>query len=95
MLRHTVMFKWNDETTDETKAAVAAGLDELASRGFALRHGGDVGISDGNWDYAVVGEFDDAAGYTTYATDADHVALIANIIKPAISARAAVQYQLD
>jgi len=33
--------------------------------------------------------------YRTYASDEDHLALIADVIKPAISARAAVQFHFD
>lgn len=95
MFRHTVMFKWNDDTTDETKAAVKAGLDTMIDldcvQGYA--HGPDAGVSDGNWDYVAVGDFASVDDYKIYAVEAGHVALINNHIKPSISARAAVQYE--
>lgn len=91
------MFKWNDGVSDETKAAVSSGLDEMAKLDgvMAYDHGPDAGISDGNWDYVVVGDFADADGYSAYATNADHLALIGDLIKPNISARAAVQFSLS
>lgn len=91
------MFKWNEGVTDETKASVGAGLDALADLPSvsAYQHGGDLGISDGNWDYVVVGDFDNADDYAGYATDPGHLELIADLIKPNISARAAVQYELS
>lgn len=94
MFRHCVMFRWSDEATDEAKAAVAAGLDELAKMDCitTYKHGPDAGVSDGNWDYVAVGDFADVEAYRVYATDTDHVALITDVIKPNISARAAVQY---
>ena len=97
MFRHCVMFKWSDGVGDDAKAAISSGLDELAALPFvaAYEHGPDAGVSDGNWDYVVVGDFATVDDYRTYATDAGHQQLIADLIKPNISARAAVQYHLD
>ena len=97
MLRHCVMFRWNEGVTAEVTDRVKSGLDALAALDgvAAYRHGPDAGLSDGNWDYVVVGDFIDEAAYRAYGADADHVALINEWIKPNISARAAVQYTLD
>ena len=94
MFRHCVMFKWADDVSNDAKTAVSAGLDELAKMPCITdyRHGPDAGVSDGNWDYVAVGDFASQAEYTIYATDAEHLALIADVIRPHISARAAVQY---
>jgi len=95
MFRHCVMFTWNEDATDEAKAAVAAGLDELAKLDAisTYHHGPDAGVSEGNWDYVAVRDFASVDDYKIYAHDADHQALIANVIRPNISARAAVQYE--
>lgn len=96
MLRHCVMFRWNDDATDEAKAAIAAGLDKLAQMDVVgeYRHGPDAGMSDGNWDYAIVGDFASVDDYQTYATDEGHLTFIADLIRPNISARAGVQYEV-
>ncbi len=96
MFRHCVMFTWAEGVSDDTKAAVSAGLDKLAELPCvaAYHHGADAGISDGNWDYVAVGDFDSVQDYRTYATDEGHLQLIADLIKPNISGRAAVQYDL-
>ena len=96
MLRHCVMFTWSDDVTDEAKAEVSAGLDGLASLPgvVAYRHGPDVGISDGNWDYVVVGDFETTEAYRNYAADQGHLDLIAEKIRPFITGRAAVQYEI-
>jgi len=96
MLRHCVMFTWNDGVSDETKQAIADGLDEMAKLScvHAYEHGPDAGVSDGNWDYVVVGDFASVEDYQQYATDADHVRLVTELIKPNISGRAAVQFNL-
>jgi hypothetical protein len=94
VFRHCVMFKWADDVSADAKAAVSAGLDELAKltcvQGY--QHGPDAGVSDGNWDYVAVGDFASVDDYKTYATDEGHLTLIADLIKPNISARAAIQY---
>jgi len=89
------MFTWNDAATDEAKAAIRAGLDGLAKLDAvaAYHHGPDAGISDGNWDYVAVGDFASVGDYQIYATDAGHLTLINDLIKPNISGRAAVQYE--
>ncbi len=95
MFRHCVMFRWADGVSDDTKNEISVGLDRLATLDAvsSYHHGPDLGVSDGNWDYGIVGDFADEAAYRTYATEEGHLELIADLIKPNISARAAVQYQ--
>ena len=78
MLRHCVMFTWAENVSDETKAAISAGLDGLAKLGCvaAYHHGPDAGISDGNWDYVAVGDFASVEDYRIYSADTDHQLLI-------------------
>lgn len=91
------MLRWNDEVTDEAKQAVADGLAALPDaipEICAYTFGPDAGLRDGNWDYVVVGDFDDAESYLTYANEATHQALIAEHIAPNIAERAAVQFEV-
>ena len=46
----------------------------------------------GNFDLAVVADFDDEAGYRVYATNPEHLTVIAERIRPILADRAAVQY---
>ena len=96
MFRHCVMFTWADDVSDDAKAAISDGLDQLAEMPCvgAYHHGPDAGISDGNWDYVIIGDFNSVDDYQTYASDADHLQLIADVIRPHISGRAAVQYHI-
>jgi len=89
------MFTWNDDASEDTKEAISAGLNELTKLDVvtAYHHGPDAGIGSGNWDYVAVGDFASAADYQVYASDPGHIALIADLIKPNIRARAAVQYE--
>ena len=94
MFRHCVMFRWKPGTGDNVKAAIAAGLNELAHLEGVLSytHGADLGLRDDNWDYVVVGDFVDEAAYRGYATDPGHVELIQTLIVPNIEERAGAQY---
>ncbi len=98
MFRHVVMFKWNDDVTDADIDAASAGLSGLVGvipeiKGY--RHGRDAGISDGNFDYVVVGDFDDAEGYETYRDHPAHVKVVKELFAGKVADRSAVQYQTD
>ena len=96
MFRHCVMFKWADDVSDQTKADIATGLDRLATLDcvHAYQHGPDAGVAEGNFDYVVVGDFTSVDAYREYSAEAGHLELISSLIKPSISARAAVQYEI-
>lgn len=95
MMRHVVMFKWNDDVDAGHIEAAGAALDELVG-GLAevrdYRHGPDLGLTDGNYDYVIVGEFASVDDYVTYRDHPDHQRVIADYIVGRVSARAAVQY---
>lgn len=97
MFRHTVMFRWKDGTTPADIAAVAEGLGGLPGAIPELRDyrfGHDVGINDGNFDFVVVADFEDADDYLVYRDHPLHQALIKERIAPLIAERAAVQFDV-
>ena len=96
MIRHTVLFKWTTEATDEQKQAVAAELSSLppivpSIRGFVL--GADAGLATGNFDFAVTADFDDEAGFFAYREDPVHRDIISRTITPIMAQRVAVQFR--
>jgi len=98
MFRHVVMFKWNDEVDDAHIDAAAAALDAVVAQVSEVvdyRHGRDVALTDGNFDYAIVGEFANADDYVVYRDHPDHQAAIAQYIAGHITDRAAVQYTTE
>ncbi len=98
MFRHVALLTFNEGTTKAQQDAVLAGLEGLPDQIPEIRgyhFGVDAGIADGNASLAVVAEFDDQAGYQAYATHAVHLKVIAETIKPVLSARAAVQFADD
>jgi hypothetical protein len=98
MFRHIALFQWNEEATDERKRAALDGLAALPGQipeVRSFRFGADAGLSNGNFDVAVVADFDDAEAYRRYAEHPAHVALLTDLIRPIITARAAVQHHME
>jgi hypothetical protein len=96
MIRHMVMFRWTPEATPEQKQRVAAELRRLPALLPVLRAyhvGADLGLVEGNFEFAVVADFDDLEGYLTYRDNPEHRAVIAEFIQPIAAQRAAVQHE--
>ncbi len=97
MLRHVVLLTLKDEATEEQLRAFLDGLAELPGRIPSIRaysFGPDRRLSTDTGDVAVVADFDDDAGYRSYATHPAHLHLIAEVLRPILQTRTAVQYQL-
>ena len=98
MFRHVVMFQWKPEATSAAQAAAADALTELGQQIDVVRNyqfGPDAGLAGANWDFVLVADFDDEAGYLTYRDHPAHQALIADMLAPIVAQRAGVQYRLD
>lgn len=90
------MFRWAAGTSAEQVQAVQQALAELPAAIPELREyrtGADALLADGNWDFAVVADFDDADGWRGYVAHPAHQRVIATVIRPLLSERAAVQYE--
>ena len=96
MIRHVVMFRWTPEATQEQKRRVAAELSRLPALLPVLRAyrmGADLGVNEGNFEWAAVADFDDLEGYLTYRDNPEHRDIIAEFIRPIVAERAAIQYE--
>ena len=97
MIRHVAVFRWVEGTTPEQVAAVREGLAALPDVIDGIRaytHGPDLVLGEGRWDYAVVGDFDDAAAYQSYVDHPAHQAVATECIAPIRAERAHVQMEL-
>ncbi|MGO8956221.1 MAG: Dabb family protein [Streptosporangiaceae bacterium] len=97
MIRHVALFTWDDAMTGEMEQRLATELTALAPKLAGLRayHAGpDVGIVDGNFDFAVVADFDDADGYLAYRAHPGHEEIINRLSRPHTASRASVQYEI-
>jgi hypothetical protein len=96
MIRHTVAFRWTEQATAEQKAQVSAELSRLPALVPSLRSfelGTDIGVNEGNGDFAVCASFDDLDGYLAYRDNPDHQAIIRDLIRPIMAQRLAVQFE--
>lgn len=96
MIRHVVGLTWTVDATDADVAAVRAALAELPGqipeiRGYTF--GTDLGLVDGNADFAIVADFDDVDGWRRYQRHPAHQAVLTDRIRPILAARAAVQLE--
>ena len=95
MIRHVVMFRWNDDVTD---AQIDATITALRTMPGAIdtirayRFGRNLGINPGTFDFSVTADFDDEAGYVTYRDHPLHQALIAEHMTGKVSERASIQF---
>jgi hypothetical protein len=93
-VRHVVIFVFRPGTTDEQIAAVTEGLEALPAQIPEIRDyrvGPDLGLNEGNYQYAVVADFGTVDEYLVYRDHPAHVAVITERIRPILESRAAVQ----
>ena len=96
MIRHMVLFRWIPEATQEQRQRVVTELGRLSALLPTLRAyriGPDLGLVEGNFDFAVAADFDDLDGYLAYRDNPAHRAVIAEFIRPIAAQRAAAQYE--
>lgn len=96
MLRHVVLFRWIPSATSDEIAAISSGLAGLPAaipEIATYRFGPDAGINEGNFDFAVVADFESVDDYLVYRDNPVHRALLAEHIAPQVAERAAVQYE--
>jgi hypothetical protein len=102
MFRHVVLFKWKPGTDAETVAAVVAGLSACAAAlpvtraytcGPDVQGTGSQAGSEERYDFGVVADFDDEAGWRVYDADAEHNRLRAELIRPLIAQRVTIQFE--
>ncbi len=89
------LFRWTAGTTDAQVQALHQALRRLPEAIPELRDyrvGPDAGLTDGNWEFAVVTEFDDVEAWRVYLAHPAHQRVIAEHVRSMVAERAAVQY---
>jgi hypothetical protein len=97
VLRHVVCMKSRPGTDPAAVDAFAAVLAELPARIPVIRNyrfGKDVGLAEGNVDFAIVADFDDLDGWREYIGHPDHQRVIDEHARPIVEVRTAVQHEL-
>ncbi len=94
-MRHVVMFRFEDHVGDDDVVEMAAALDRLPGAIDSIvdyRHGRDLGLGPATFDYAIVAQFADVDGFTTYRDHPEHQRFIADHITGKVAERASVQF---
>jgi len=97
VLRHVVLMRWKPGVSADQKQAVRAGLAALPAVIPQIRSyqfGDDAAIVEGNFEFAIVADFDNRSDFQSYAENDTHQKLIAEQIRPILRERAAVQYEI-
>lgn len=97
MVRHIAMFTLNDDAPEGAVASLEEGLfllaqtiDEIAQ----YTYGPDLGLRDGNYDFAVVADFESAGDFRTYVDHPDHQAFVKDRLAPVLAERVSLQFEL-
>jgi hypothetical protein len=80
MIRNVVLVKLNAAHDPAEVTAIQQGLRDLNCPGtVSYAVGDDLALRDGNWSFAIVGDFADEESYRGYDADAEHNALRARL----------------
>jgi len=98
VIHHVVAFTWAKDLPESHLERVAAGLEELqkhlAHVIVSYHYGPDAGVViNGNADYGIVATFATEDDWRVYDTDPQHNTVRAELFKPYISARTAIQFR--
>ena len=97
MIRHVAVFSWLPEATPERRREASEAIATLPPLMTGLRafaFGADAGLSDGNADFVVVADFDDAESYLAYRDHPAHQEVIKSAIRPITRQRMAIQFEI-
>jgi hypothetical protein len=90
------MMRFDGQATDAQKAAAVAGIRGLPDSIPEIRSltvGVDARLREDNFDLAAVADFDSRADYEVYASHPAHIDMLAEVVRPILAERAAVQYE--
>lgn len=95
---HVNLLTWKKGTT---QAEIEALCEELTKMGSeipevrSLSFGPDLGVMDGNVDFAIVEDFDDVDAFRRYADHPAHGQMVNEYLRPILSSRYAIQLEIS
>ena len=98
MVRHVALFRWKPQTAAGDVSKLEQELQALPTKIACIqsyRFGRDLGLQEGNADFAIVADFTDEASLEQYANHPDHQAVLNGRIRPMLAHREAIQYVID
>jgi Stress responsive A/B Barrel Domain len=95
VIRNVVMGKLKDGAAREDAERALAAIVALEPEGCVdLRVGLDAGLREGNWDFAIVGDFVDVASYQRYDEDDEHNRIRREMFAPIAETINRIQFEL-
>ena len=97
MLRHVVMFKLREDAPNDAIRSLEEGLKKLPptiSEIQSYRFGPDLALRDGNFDFCLVADFENAEAFGRYVVHPAHQDFIQTRLTPVVSERVSVQYDV-
>lgn len=97
MIRHVVLFKWNEGVDAAHIAATKAALDRLPGvipEIQSFQNGTDLRAVPATWDYAVTADFATMDDFFVYREHPEHQEFVAAFLTDRCQ-RAAVQFSVD
>ncbi|HUZ21852.1 MAG TPA: Dabb family protein [Acidimicrobiales bacterium] len=98
MILHMALFRWNEDVQPDDVAAVEAELAAFRPKVPQIldyHFGADLGLRDGNGDFAVLALVATPDDLHAYLDDPAHKELTARVLAPRIASRLALQVNLD
>ena len=93
MIRNVALMRLKEGVSAEQVDALTGALLAMKIKGMLeLSAGRDLGLREGNFDYAVVADFEDEAGYRAYDLDAEHNRIRRELVAPIVERVERVQY---
>ena len=97
MIMHLVTLTWRSGVTNDDVVAVIEGLTSLPGQIpelLSYNFGPDLGLRDGNADFAVAAVLDSPEALPAYLDHPEHVRILKEFIAPLIATRQSVQIEL-
>jgi len=95
VIRNVAMMRLKAGVGPEQVEALTHALEAMRIKGMLrLTAGRDLGLREGNLDYAVVADFEDEAGYRAYDADPEHNRIRRELVAPIVERVERAQYAL-
>ena len=95
LVTHVVLFTWMAGVTAQQVGAMREALDRMAeelAHLTTIRHGPDLGLRNGNADYALVATYSDKAAWDSYQSHPAHKAFVSDFVTPLLATRVTTQF---
>ena len=98
ILRHVNLLSWKEGTSETQIAALCQELERMRSEISEIRSltfGPDLRLAEGNVDFAIVEDFDDAEAFGRYVAHPAHTRMVAEFLRPILASRQAIQLEVS